>query len=210
VAFEVPAEGAVVASGDGAAVGLTDGHEKRMVFVIELYIPREMFHKKRLDLVVGGVTRNEPVARENPPGVRVDDENRHLRRVQEDRIRRFRADPRNLEESLSNPRRFPPQHAPEASPVACPEHGQKVVKPPGLDKKSARRADQFRQVPPGQGRHCRRAQPPFPAKASHGLFDILPAGVLGENCPDDHLESGSSGPPALGTQLNVEPSIYVE
>lgn len=151
MALEVPAERAVVASGDGAAVGFADCHEKRMIFVIQLCIPGEMIRKEGLDLVVGGVARNEPVARKNPLGIRIDDENRHLRRVQEDGVCRFWADSRDLEESLPSPRGFPSKHAPEASPVALLEHGEKVLKPPGLDGKGARRTDQFRQAPSGQG-----------------------------------------------------------
>ncbi len=149
--FEVPAERAAVASGDGTAVLFPDRHEKRMVFVVKLCIPREVIHEEGLDFVVGGLVGNQPMAGEDPPGVRVNDKDRYVPRIQKDGIRRFWTDPRDLEEGLPDPHGFVPEQTSEAPPVSLPEKGEEVLEPPRLDGKGAGRPDQRRQAPSGQG-----------------------------------------------------------
>ena len=52
----------------------------------------KMIHKESLNLLIGGVLRDDPVARKDPFGVGIDHENRFSQTVEEDAVRSFRPD----------------------------------------------------------------------------------------------------------------------
>jgi hypothetical protein len=92
VLFEVPAEGAAFTAWNRPAEILADGHDERMILVVQGSVRGKAAHEKRLHRVVGGVRPDKAVPFEDSAGVRVHDEGRHLSCVQENAVGRLRTD----------------------------------------------------------------------------------------------------------------------
>jgi hypothetical protein len=145
-------------------------------------------HEERLDAGVVGVGRRQAVAREDPSGVGVHDEEGAPGRVEQDGVGRLRPDARDAAELASQRRQGPGEEPPEMPPVLPRHVTRERAEPPRLHAEGPGRAQEGGQPARRQGEDggeregARRAQP------SDGALGVPPGGVLREDGADHDLE----------------------
>ena len=114
-------------------------------------------------------------------GVCVYNENRPVGGIQQDAVCSFRTDALNGQQAFPQGLRGVKQHAVEISPILQFHHPHKISQPKGLDIEIAGRSDQIGKDFKGEGGKIGKGEKSGILQIGNGLFDICPAGVLGED-----------------------------
>ena len=172
-----------------------------MVFLEERNILIEMSCEQFLDLVVIGLRADEIVPAKKPFGVRVDDKNGFVERVEQDRVRRLRTDAVDLQKLVPHLRQFLPRHRFQASMVFIKEKPHEILQTAGFnvkitggfDERGELRDRDIAQGAPGEG-SCR-------FQTMDGFLDVAPVRILGQDGADDDLELRPRRPPVLRAEF---------
>jgi hypothetical protein len=167
-------------------------------------IRRQVRLDERPRLLVRRRAGQEAVTREQASRVRVGHEDRTMGGVDEDRVRRLPAQPRDGQQLASQGAQRRAPQAGEASPEACHEPSCEGLQPRRLEPVRPRRADDVGDCALVHGRHPIGPQQPMPPECFDGPRGVRPRGVLGEDRPDRDLVRRAARPPVLGTEAGQE------
>ncbi len=181
-----------------------------MVLVEKGGIARQAALEEGAERFIADAGRNQAVAGQDPARVGVDDEDRTARRVEEDGVRRLRADPRHGQEVRAQFGKGGALQTLEPPAEALPEKLEEGPEASRLDSVGSRRADQA-----GQLLRWKRAEPvaiqePSCPEPRQGPLHVRPGRVLGENRADGDLQGALAGPPPLGTEVIQERGVEAE
>ena len=192
-----------------ATVRLADGHEERVELVEEIGIGRQVGLEPAASVFVSRARPDQPMPRQDAPRVRVGDEHRPARRVEQDRVGRLGPDTRDREQLGAQRLERHRPHPAEASVHAPENPTRQRPQASGLDARRSGRSNQPRQAAEIHGGQAAGRQQPARAERGNGAGGIDPRGVLGQDRADSDLVRRAAGPPALGPELSpkrrVEP-----
>jgi hypothetical protein len=121
-------------------------------------------------------------------------------RVQKDGIRRFRTDPMNGQQLLSQFRRGRTEHAGQRTAVPLAKKSDEGLQLLGLLPEVSRRTDQPRQPCCGDAFHAGWSQQVRATQVRQRLFDVCPGRALRQDRAHDHLKGCFRRPPAHRSQ----------
>jgi len=185
---EVRAERAPRAVGTRPAVLHRHPDEEGVVLVEERRVVGEVRHEQGLEGRGVGGGRDDPVTREHPAGVGVDDEDRSARGVEQDGVGGLGPDPGDAQElGPESPHRL----AEHPTQVAAVTGGQVIHE--GAEAPRPGRSE----PPGGQAAHGAWRQASRGTQAGDHRLDGRPRRVLGEEGARHHLERRPRRPPPL-------------
>jgi ABC-type nitrate/sulfonate/bicarbonate transport system substrate-binding protein len=176
---------------------LTGADQERVELVEEPGVVRQVSHEERLHGRVVRVRLDQPVPRQDPPRVGVDDEDRAAGRIQRDGVGGLRSDAGNPTKLGAERGEREGEQPAEASPVAPRHVPGEGVEPAGLHAKRPGGTDEPGEPRRGQREDAAEVEDSGGAEPRDRPLGVAPGGVLREDRPDHDLEAGARRPPAL-------------
>jgi hypothetical protein len=191
-------------------VRLTHGHEERVVLVEESRVGRQVGLEEGAGRFVRGLARQQRVPGQDSPRVRVGDEDRPVRRVEENGIGGLRPDPGHGQEG--------PAERPEGRAAQALEAAVETLDQPAGERAQAtrleairpRRAHRLPEVVLAGGDQAGRTQQPARPQAADRARRVPPRRELHQDRPRGDLVRGPAGPPALGTEAMLEGDVEAQ
>ena len=171
--------------------------EEGVVFVEHRRVGRQCFVEPTANCLVAGTRGNEPMPAQNASRVGVHDEARTAGRVDQDGVRRLRADAVDRQEPTPHGFQVARKHLVKPTGVVGPEPADEGLEPPSLHAIGSGRTDQLGQIADANLAQRRPIQKTLPTQGRDGPLHIAPGRVLSEDRPDDNLKGRFRGPPTL-------------
>ena len=158
-------------------------------------------HEQFLHPMITDLMVNQIMPVKEPFRVGVHDKHGFAERVEQDRVRRLRADAVDLQELVPHLRQFLPRHRFQASMVFIKEKPHEILQTAGLDVKITGGLDERGKFRGGDIAQGALGENPCRFQALDGFLDIAPVGVLRQDGADDDLEFRPRRPPALRAEF---------
>jgi hypothetical protein len=165
--------------------------------------------EERSRLLVAGPVGEKAVDREQAARVRVGDEYRTARSVQQDRVDGLGAEPDDRQHLPAQGEERRAAHAAEAAAEPLEQPARERLEPPRLESIGAGGPDQLGQLAFGERVNALGTQQPARAQRRHRAGGARPRGVLSQDGPHRNLVRSARRPPALrpepARERDVEP-----
>jgi ABC-type nitrate/sulfonate/bicarbonate transport system substrate-binding protein len=189
---------------------LADADQESAELVEQGGVVGQMGHHERLDGRVVRVRRYQAVARQDPPRVGVDDEDRTAGGIERDGVGRLWSDAGDPAKLGAEGREREGEEPPETAPVPACHVAREGAEPVGLHAKRPGGTEQRREPDRRQREHGAEVEGAGGAQPRDRPLGVAPGGVLREDRPDDDLEPGPGRPPVLRAVPSVEAVVEPE
>ena len=163
--------------------------------------------EERPRVLVAGAVGEKAVDREQPARVRVGDEHRPARRVQQDRVHGLGAEPGDRQHLPAQGEERRAAHAAEAPAEPLEQPARERLESPCFESIGPRRANHLGQLPFGERGQGLGTQKPARAQRRHRAGGARPGCVLGQDGSHRDLVRSARRPPALRPEPALEGDV---